>query len=48
MAKTFFSEFFRMRTLADLADSVNDSSGLYKDNSGGNSYLFKVKNIADL
>ena len=47
MAKTFFSELFRMRTL-DLADSVNYSSGLYIDNNGGNSSLFKVKDIADL
>ena len=48
MGKTeFFSELFRTRAL-DLAVSVNDPSGLQADNNGGNSCLFKVKDIAVL
>ena len=41
------SELFRTRKI-DLAESVNDPNGLYTDNNGGNSSLFKVKDVADL
>ena len=47
MGEVDLSELFRMCTL-DLAESVNDPNGLYTDNNGGNSSLFKVKDIADL
>ena len=47
MGKIDLSELFRTCTL-DLAESVSDPNGLYTDNNGGNSPLFKVKDIADL
>ena len=47
MGKKVFSELFHMRAL-DLAESVNDPSGLKTDNNGGNSSLFKGKDIAYL
>ena len=47
MGKKVFSEVFRTSAL-DLAESVNDPSGLWTDNNGGNSSLFKVKDIDDL
>ena len=47
MRKTDLSELFRTRTL-DLAESVNDPNGLYADSNGGNSSLFKLKDVTDL
>ena len=47
MGKIDLSELFRMRKLY-LAESVNDPSGLYTDNNGRNSSLFKLKDIVDL
>ena len=45
--KAVFSELCCIHAL-DLAESVNDPSGLETDNNGGKCSLFKVKDIADL
>ena len=47
MGKIDLSELFRARTI-DLTEPVNDPNGLYTDNNGGNSSLFKAKDVADL